>query len=711
MGSHGPSLLAFVQCKEEISTPPQASALRSHVAAALPAYMVPQQIHLVQVMPLTASGKVDRKALLEGAGPEPRRGGRATTKSLKEIVAAALASISTVHVDLNATLAELGVDSISAAPLADRLCQDVFNGQEEVPLDLLLSDSRLSDLCTYLEERQQLRAAGGNQKMVSPKKTPVVRRGGFTFESCCKEDAEGCWDSSFTFERCCSLTTKKHFVDLHFRPSNALHYDLTHLQRDNKPRLGPVQDDEALLLYALIRAVRPRTIVEFGTSNGFSAINWLHAIADDPDARVYSYDILPYPVAQALEDSDPRFIFHGKSQADFEASDVENRLVEVAFFDAGHLVEYSLRAFERLLPSLTMNAIVAVHDTGLHVLDYGSGAPSEEEGLPFTDAACIRAGARDGQPCPMRRSFAARLAVVAAVFFPRSLQDSMRGVFVRFGQGNRMQCFHTQRRAMRFSHLAKMLETASQFSGSGAMAQKKAELVKLFKSIQDVDDMKLALKLLFGKMQKSKVGTALLVAATDEMGLKKTSKPKEKLLAWLSNGDVADVGEGWERLLQKEKRQVDYGGNWTLEEVWEGLAEIRRVESKGAVKQRAELVGQLAMGCGASVPAGGKYLCRILLGGGLGIGASKKTFATAFAEQSLVPNGERLLELLEVNPEMDAVVDMLLGKTQLAPGARLWSPITPACAQAAKSVEEVMEKIKKKTAMKAMERFNCFPEI
>lgn len=33
------------------------------------------------------------------------------------------------------------------------------------------------------------------------------------------------------------------------------------------------------------------------------------------------------------------------------------------------LLRYSLRAFERLLPVLTMNAIVAVHDTGLHVLD------------------------------------------------------------------------------------------------------------------------------------------------------------------------------------------------------------------------------------------------------------------------------------------------------------------------------------------------------
>lgn len=219
---------------------------------------------------------------------------------------------------------------------------------------------------------------------------PACWRSGFTFQRCCKEEAEGCWDSSFTFERCCSLTQKR-VADLEFRPSTASHYDLTHLHRDNQPRLGPVQDDEALLLYGIVRTVRPRTIVEFGTSHGFSALNWLHAIADDPDARVYSYDILPYPAAQALEDSDPRFIFHGKSQADFEAADVENRLVELAFFDAGHLVEYSLRAFERLLPSLTMNAIIAVHDTGLHVLDHGSGAPSEEEGLPFTEASCQRA--------------------------------------------------------------------------------------------------------------------------------------------------------------------------------------------------------------------------------------------------------------------------------------------------------------------------------
>lgn len=55
-------------------------------------------------------------------------------------------------------------------------------------------------------------------------------------------------------------------------------------------------------------------------------------------------------------------------------------------------MRYSLRAFERLLPSLAPSATVAVHDTGLHVLDHGTQAPREQEGLPFTAESCRRAG-------------------------------------------------------------------------------------------------------------------------------------------------------------------------------------------------------------------------------------------------------------------------------------------------------------------------------
>ncbi|MGW3335423.1 amino acid adenylation domain-containing protein [Streptomyces rubiginosohelvolus] len=55
------SLLAFV-----VPSGPEASpdVLRAHVAAKLPRYMVPARVHLCDRFPLTANGKVDRRALL-----------------------------------------------------------------------------------------------------------------------------------------------------------------------------------------------------------------------------------------------------------------------------------------------------------------------------------------------------------------------------------------------------------------------------------------------------------------------------------------------------------------------------------------------------------------------------------------------------------------------------------------------------------------------
>eukprot|EP00913_Durusdinium_trenchii_P024480 g22981.t1 len=106
-------------------------------------------------MPLTASGKIDRKALLLQV--EPKKAGEGLpAKSLRDAVVLALASVSVAQVDWSASLASLGVDSVSAAPLADRLSQDVLGGREEVPLDILLGDGSLSDLCAYLAERRQL---------------------------------------------------------------------------------------------------------------------------------------------------------------------------------------------------------------------------------------------------------------------------------------------------------------------------------------------------------------------------------------------------------------------------------------------------------------------------------------------------------------------------------------------------------------------------
>ncbi|CAK0884814.1 unnamed protein product, partial [Prorocentrum cordatum] len=166
----------------------------------------------------------------------------------------------------------------------------------------------------------------------------------------------------------------------------------------------------ALLLYGLVRATRPRTILEFGTAAGFSSSNWLHAVADDPDARVFSFDIVAHPVVRSIEDTDPRFAFVQKSQTDFEPRDVEFRVIDVVLFDAGHLVEYSLRAFERVLPRLSPTAIVAVPGRLVAaVARRRRPAPSGPAGRPRPRAG--RSRRRSARAClAARRSAAASRA-------------------------------------------------------------------------------------------------------------------------------------------------------------------------------------------------------------------------------------------------------------------------------------------------------------
>ena len=44
----------------------------------------------------------------------------------------------------------------------------------------------------------------------------------------------------------------------------------------------------------------------------------------------------------------------------------------------------------------------------------------------------------------------------------------------------------------------------------------------------------------------------------------------------------------------------------------EVLEDLSKVDSKGALQKRAEILGKLANGCGGVTAAGGKYICRIL---------------------------------------------------------------------------------------------------
>jgi predicted O-methyltransferase YrrM len=61
----------------------------------------------------------------------------------------------------------------------------------------------------------------------------------------------------------------------------------------------PISRQGGELLYALVRAARPRTVVEFGTSFGISAIYLAAAVTDNGDGRVYGTEMSETKVAAA----------------------------------------------------------------------------------------------------------------------------------------------------------------------------------------------------------------------------------------------------------------------------------------------------------------------------------------------------------------------------------------------------------------------------
>jgi predicted O-methyltransferase YrrM len=140
--------------------------------------------------------------------------------------------------------------------------------------------------------------------------------------------------------------------------------DLAHIAYYDEIVVGPVQRDEALLLHALVRMVRPRTVVEIGFYHGWSAYNFLAAL--DDDARLYSFDVDPLcdQVAERRFAGEPRLVYRRRAQEELTPDDVDGREVDLLFVDGAHELELNQAAFERLLPALAPDAIVGIHDTG-----------------------------------------------------------------------------------------------------------------------------------------------------------------------------------------------------------------------------------------------------------------------------------------------------------------------------------------------------------
>jgi len=141
--------------------------------------------------------------------------------------------------------------------------------------------------------------------------------------------------------------------------------------------IGPIQKDEALLLFALTQVLRPAVIVEFGFHCGHSAFNFLQAMS--PACQLYSYDVdeRAESVARGRFHRFRNFHFLRKSQADFCAADVGDQPVDLCFVDASHELELNQATFRKLEGCLSEGAVIVVHDTGTWVKEHFSPIHAE----------------------------------------------------------------------------------------------------------------------------------------------------------------------------------------------------------------------------------------------------------------------------------------------------------------------------------------------
>jgi hypothetical protein len=151
-------------------------------------------------------------------------------------------------------------------------------------------------------------------------------------------------------------------------------YFLDHLtQNSDQFVFGPIQDDEALLLYSIIRTCNIKTILEVGGLNGYSANNFLHAVTDQ--GKVYTVDI------SSVNKIKDNHIVITKNAQDVNTQDIDSSYIGLVFFDA-HAYDEQMQLLNNLISSnlIDDNTIIALHDTNTHPLQVCSWSYQTNDG-------------------------------------------------------------------------------------------------------------------------------------------------------------------------------------------------------------------------------------------------------------------------------------------------------------------------------------------
>mmetsp|Transcript_47544 Transcript_47544/g.155741 ORF Transcript_47544/g.155741 Transcript_47544/m.155741 type:complete len:228 (+) Transcript_47544:77-760(+) len=143
----------------------------------------------------------------------------------------------------------------------------------------------------------------------------------------------------------------------------SLFYALRHIGLQGRAQavVGPMQDDEALLLFALTRAAGVNRALELGGLGGFSARTLLEAVQCTRQPAVYTVDLAPVPVLGRHH----RVLQKGAEQV--TAADLGGEPFGLLVLDCHHYP-----ATKQLLKNvlrwrlLRRDGMLFLHDTGRH---------------------------------------------------------------------------------------------------------------------------------------------------------------------------------------------------------------------------------------------------------------------------------------------------------------------------------------------------------
>ncbi|WP_045757617.1 non-ribosomal peptide synthetase [Xanthomonas albilineans] len=144
-------LLAYVVALPEQSV--EVDALRQYLQACLPSAMLPSRWMSLPALPLTATGKLDRKALPVPDAPPPREH-VPPRDPIEQQLAAMVEDILGINgIGVHDSFFELGVDSLGAAQMAARFPQ-MFG--IELPLVTLLNEPTIAGVAEVIRRNAQL---------------------------------------------------------------------------------------------------------------------------------------------------------------------------------------------------------------------------------------------------------------------------------------------------------------------------------------------------------------------------------------------------------------------------------------------------------------------------------------------------------------------------------------------------------------------------